>query len=209
MNTKTDMRCTLEDWAEKLAAENRLRQSAGQPESTAGSEVVLVPLSRGKYALVDAEDADRVLRLRWTCYSKPWGGLYAARKPTISPGRRVTVPMKRFILRPENDRALVDHINGNGLDNRKHNLRLCTHYQNIVNSSVSRKNKTGYKGVGMEGNRFCAYITFQGKRRLLGRFDTAMAGAAAYDRAAFAQWGVFARLNVLSHEECAGANAAA
>ncbi|HUR07040.1 MAG TPA: HNH endonuclease, partial [Nonomuraea sp.] len=91
----------------------------------------------------------------------------------------------------------VDHRNGDGLDNRRSNLRLCTRSQNIGNARTPRTNTSGYKGVYFERARglWCAEIWFNMRKRRLGRFADPKDAARAYNAAALEQWGEFARIN--------------
>ena len=95
----------------------------------------------------------------------------------------------------------VDHINRNGLDNRRRNLRIATPSQNGANRIADRRRigtSSPHKGVTWDKNRqkWSAYIHVNGKTRSLGRFATELEAAAAYDRAAVEAWGRFARLNL-------------
>lgn len=95
-------------------------------------------------------------------------------------------------------RVFVDHINGNTLDNRRENLRLCSNQQNQWNSRRRSDNTTGFKGVcdsRRVANPFAARIKVQGKTRFLGMFPTAISAAKAYDAAAIEAFGEFANVN--------------
>lgn len=93
---------------------------------------------------------------------------------------------------------VVDHINGNGLDNRRKNLRVTTQMGNCANSRKP-KNAAGYRGVfrrtGTYGVPYYAIIANCGKKRYLGQFHTAEEAAKAYDSAAVEAYGKFAQLN--------------
>jgi hypothetical protein len=89
----------------------------------------------------------------------------------------------------------VDHINRNGLDNRKTNLRLCEGWQNALNKSVRRDNRSGYKGVSRYYCKWKATVAVSGKHFYLGLFDTPKEAADAYDKAATELHGRFACLN--------------
>jgi hypothetical protein len=89
--------------------------------------------------------------------------------------------------------TMVDHRNGNKLDNRLENLRKATKSQNAANCGALVTNKLGVKGVSRCGNRYRADIRIQGKGYNLGRYDTIEEAAAAYARAAKAGFGDFAR----------------
>lgn len=93
----------------------------------------------------------------------------------------------------------TDHINGNRLDNRKKNLRVCTHSENCKNRGNRIDNKTGYKGVFPYGNgRFRVKIKLDGKMLHVGLYDTADEAARAYNRKAKELFGKYARLNKLN-----------
>ena len=102
--------------------------------------------------------------------------------------------MHRFILGFPT--AHVDHVNGDGLDNRRSNLRLCTHAQNVCGVRQVT-NKTGLVGVSLAKTtgKFLAYIHKDRKSRYLGTFPTAQLAAQAYNAAALQLFGEFARLN--------------
>lgn len=97
---------------------------------------------------------------------------------------------------------VVDHINGNPLDNRKVNLRVCTQKENLRNRRPGRS-MTGYKGVRPDYRRkhptFNAYITYDGKKRYLGKFSSAEAAAKAYNQEALKIFGEFAKLNEVTN----------
>lgn len=94
---------------------------------------------------------------------------------------------------------LTDHINGDGLDNRRSNLRPATPAQNLANSHLSKRSTSGYKGVsrftGRGRRQWRAYIAIDGRQRDLGTFVDVKEAARAYDAAALAEWGEYARLN--------------
>jgi len=95
----------------------------------------------------------------------------------------------------------VDHINGNTLDCRRLNLRLCTHKQNLANQKKQSGRSSQFKGVSFSKSRgkWEAYIKTDGKKKHLGRFDTEEAAAYAYDLEAFRLFGWFAKLNGVLH----------
>lgn len=91
----------------------------------------------------------------------------------------------------------VDHINGNTLDNRKENLRICTRSQNKMNTSRRKGNTSGYKGVCFDNTnkKWLATITINGKLKHIGLFQDAKSAAIAYDKKAKELFGDFAKLN--------------
>lgn len=156
-----------------------------------------IPLTQGKVALVDDEDYERVAAFKWhaTCSSRKrrW---YAARNATLPDGRQTKVRMHRFILNAVT--ALqVDHENGDGLDNRRSNLRPASNGQNQHNRSLSPSSTTGFKGVTFHRrwNRYYARIYNDGKEISLGYFADARSAAVAYDIRARELFGEFARTN--------------
>jgi len=91
----------------------------------------------------------------------------------------------------------VDHVSGNKMDNRRANLRVCSHQQNMFNQKMRNTNSTGYYGVSKMKNtgRYGAYIHYDGKKKYLGTYPTAEEASVARDRAAASLFGEFARLN--------------
>lgn len=95
----------------------------------------------------------------------------------------------------KDDKTLVDHINGNGLDNRKANLRTCTQAQNSQNSRRRKDNQSGYKGVHREKGKWIAKIKHNGITYRLGAFGNKKEAAKAYDKKATDLFGDFALVN--------------
>jgi hypothetical protein len=153
-----------------------------------------IPLTKGRFALVDDDDFAWLARMKW-CVS---GGLYGARQrgPTL-------VLMHRLIL--GEPAGHVDHINGDGFDNRRENLRLASPLQNQWNRRSSRGSTSRFKGVyfDVKYNNWKACISLrerrpdgrQGKTLHLGTYLTEEEAARAYDRHARQVHGQFARLN--------------
>lgn len=157
-----------------------------------------IKLSQVKYALVDDADHERLSEHKWGCM-KSRNTYYAYRafwdknkKTTSSP-----IYMHRAILSAPRGK-MCDHINGDGLDNRKSNLRLSSNAQNLANSSKNRNNTSGFKGVARSssGRKWTAQIMVNRKSRFLGSFDEKIKAAKAYDNESKRLYGEFARLNL-------------
>jgi hypothetical protein len=104
--------------------------------------------------------------------------------------------MHRVILKTPRG-LFTDHINGDKLDNRRFNLRVCTPAQNAKNQARKVNNTSGYKGVSWDKakKKWAAYIKVDYKRRFLGYFDDVRVAARTYDQAATVQHKDFARVN--------------
>lgn len=153
---------------------------------------VRIPLTRGYSAVVDTADADRVVAAGPWCAAPNGRTVYAHRRVVRSNGIATTEGMHAFLTGVDR----TDHVNGDGLDNRRSNLRRATHGQNMANKVRYRNNTSGFKGVSRRQNgRWFAQIQCQGNHRHLGYFATAEEAARAYDAAAVEAFGEFARLN--------------
>jgi hypothetical protein len=148
-----------------------------------------IPLQREFLATVDDEDYERVRLHRWNAVSNSYGKLYV-RSPQ-------GVYLHRFIVDAPHG-LQVDHINGDVFDNRRSNLRLCTHGQNQCNRGMTQANTSGFKGVFRATwckDKWVARIKSGGRITHLGSFGTPEDAARAYDAAAKSMHGDFARTN--------------
>jgi len=150
----------------------------------------LIPLTQGKFAIVDAEDYDRLSQYKW-CAAKDRELFYAHQG-----SNGTTVSMHREIMHAPKG-VICDHTDQNGLDNRKSNLRLCTSAQNQYNKRPKKGCASRYKGVVLRRDckRWRAQIGYHRKRIHLGDFDNQMEAAMAYDDKAAELFGEFAWLN--------------
>lgn len=168
----------------------------GKPRTTPAPPPVAgcawIPLTRGQFALIDTSDYDRVSEYKWASLGR--GRLFYA--SSHERGSNKNLPMHRLVLNAPKGMQ-VDHINCDGLDNRRANLRLCTTSQNCQNQRRQLGSTSGYKGVCWSRQDYCwiAYIKLNSVRRHLGSFDTAEKAAKAYDKAALELFGEFARPN--------------
>jgi hypothetical protein len=146
----------------------------------------------GGTVIVDDADYERVAAQRWyvMCPRHISDDLsYAAAKIN---GRRVL--MHRFLCDAA-DGIVIDHINRNGLDNRRSNLRPCTRAENLRNRKRGKNNTSGFKGVYQERGRWRAQINIGGRRFHLGSYKSAELAHSAYVTAAQQLHGEFARFN--------------
>lgn len=148
-----------------------------------------VPLKQGAVTLIDEADLPLISGARWHAYHNGNGLTTYAKSYSMG-------LMHRAILQPPSHLE-VDHINGNGLDNRRSNLRLATKAQNQANRRPSRTNTSGFKGVSPHAQvrKWKAEIRVAGVRHYLGLFNSPEEAAQAYDCAAFQHFGEYARLN--------------
>jgi hypothetical protein len=144
-----------------------------------------IPLTQGEKAIVDESDYD------WLTLLGSWHFDRYAKRVTRKDG---VVYMHRLIM--GNTKGHIDHINGNKLDNRRANLRVCTPQQNI-HHMASRKGTSQYKGVSWDKrrNKWKAVIGYEYKRIDIGRYDTEQEAALAYNDVAKKLHKEFAVLN--------------
>lgn len=162
-----------------------LHTRAGASECVTMKEI---KLTQGKVAIVDDSDHEWLSQYSWS-FAKVG---YAARGGK-NLGRRFGCYMHRQIMNPTKGFE-VDHKNGNKLDNRRSNLRICTSQQNKFNHPTHRNNKLGIKGVSLlKSGKFLAQIMSSGRNIYLGTHKTAALAHEAYRNAATKMRGEFAR----------------
>lgn len=160
-----------------------------------------IKLTKGFIKLVDDKDFDYLNQWKWcvlivkgskTFYAKR--GLYI--KETQETG---VILMHREILRLSNSQTKADHIDHNGLNNQRGNLRIATHSQNVANASSRKNSSSKYLGVYWDKirNKWAVEITKNYKKRYLGHFKTENEAATAYNDAAKVIHGQFANLNII------------
>lgn len=154
-----------------------------------------IELSKGKVTLVDDDDYDWLSQYKWY-----YDNAYAIKYWRTVEKKKYKIPMHRLIMSPLKE-LYIDHINRNTLDNRKLNLRVCTHQENCRNKWQSKEGKSSrYKGV-WRNKRDKTWMTAiriaKEVRKHLGSFETEIEAATAYNEAALKYHGQFARLNSL------------
>lgn len=143
---------------------------------------------KGKFAWVDDQDYDLVKDYHW--HIKPGRDCEYAKTST-------NLLMHRLILGVTDSKTDVDHIDHDGLNNRRSNIRVCTRAQNRMNSFPNVNSSSHYKGVSWSKDRskWRAQIKFNGKITHIGLFDYEMDAARAYDEVAKKYFGDYARPN--------------
>lgn len=160
-----------------------------------------ISLTQGYVALVDDEDYEELSQYRWYVRVNNHHR-YASRKIKVE-GKWVEIHMHRCLLSAP-DNLLVDHVDGNGLNNVRANLRLATKSGNNQNSRMRKDNTSGYKGVNWskEHSGWRAEIKIDGKSKFLGYFQCPIEAAKIRDKAALELHGEFALLNFPKEVVC-------
>lgn len=150
-----------------------------------------IPLTQGKVALVDDEDYEFLMQWKWRY--DPRG--YAVRTQYISGGRK-TILMHRLILNAFHG-IEIDHIDRNGLNNQSQNMRFATRAENCRNVGAHKDSASKYKGVSWYARDkiWTANIMIENKQTYLGRFQSEIEAAKAYNLEALIHHGKFAVLN--------------
>jgi hypothetical protein len=161
------------------------------------SDTLDIKLTKGFACKVDKEDYEYLSQFKWRYHN----GYASRNEVTWCPLAKKTVKTKQITLHrliiacP--DGMTVDHINGDKLDNRKSNLRICNHQQNCWNRPLQNNSTTGSRGVSYHKKmgKWMVYLTYNGKRKHLGYFSSLEEATARYDEEASKHYGEYARLN--------------
>ena len=141
-------------------------------------------------AIIDDEDFELVSSHKWS-FSR------STKYPRCRNKKGETVYMHRLLMGlSHGDSRCVDHVNGNVLDNRRENLRICTRQQNACNKRNKALPKSGFRGVRKcSAHRWQALLIRGGKAIMLGSYTNILDAARAYDKAAIHYFGEFACTN--------------
>lgn len=155
--------------------------------------LAFITLTRGYEAVIDAADIELVSGRNWTTLITRQ--LKYARTTESAHNKQRWLPLHRVILNAPSG-MVVDHINSDGLDNRRCNLRLATHAENCRNKRTANNNTSGAKGVYWDSQRdgWRAQITAAGRTYALGKFVNFDDAVAAYSQASMRLHGDFGRL---------------
>lgn len=153
-----------------------------------------IPLTRGKFAIVDDEDYEWLNQWKW--YAQKHHRTWYAKRAILKNGKLKTIYMHRQIVNAQKGQE-TDHKDGNGLHNQRSNLRFCTGSQNQMNKKMQKNCSSEFKGVylGNRLKRWRARIFLNKKQFHLGYFDKEKDAAKAYNKVAKKYFGEFARLN--------------
>lgn len=155
-----------------------------------------ITLTRGQVALVDDDDFEWLSQWRWYAQSNGRGGFYAARRARH---QGPLIYMHRLIAGTENG-LITDHVDGNGLNNQRSNLRSATQLQNMMNRIGKTAGSSRFKGVWFDARqsgarKWRSAIRINGKLKYLGRFEREEDAGAAYAAAASQHFGQFSNIS--------------
>jgi hypothetical protein len=161
--------------------------------------VRIVELTQGYVALVDDADFARVSAHKWCAnVDRKRGKVYAYRKTRGPHNKRKSIYLHRDLLGVSDPKVKVDHDDGNGLNNQRGNIRVCSKGQNNMNQKKRSDGVSSrYKGVcwHKRDKKFYAAIKIDGKSKFLGTFESERDAAKSYDAAAREHFGDFAVCN--------------
>jgi len=147
------------------------------------------------FFFIDGSDFEKVNKLTWNTH-KMQNNKFYVKHDFWEKNIRSSMYLHRYIMDCP-DEMVVDHIDGNPLNNCRSNLRICTRRQNLFNSKKLKGSKNKYRGVRKDHNRFHAYIKGDNEKQLyLGSFLTEEEAALKYNEVALRLRGEFAVLSV-------------
>lgn len=169
-----------------------IRRWKGVFKMTATTQRCIIPLTKGKHTIVDPEDYEQQSKHKW--YANRGDSKKIPRYYAVRQKNKKALLMHREIMNCPKGME-VDHINGDTLDNRKANLRICTHAENSQNSKGKHNSTSQYKGVWSKDGKWAAKIGYMKGDKYIGSFPHEVMAAKAYDDSAKRIFGEFAWLN--------------
>ena len=150
-----------------------------------------IPLTQEKFTLVDDEDYEEIKKYKWWLVSAGYAGRKIGNRKNRKP-----LYLHRYILKAPKG-TVVDHLNGNKLDNQKSNIRICTQSHNLQNKKITKNSTSKYRGVSWSEyhKKWHSRICFKQKKTHVGYFDNEKIAAAEYDRVALKIYGENAYFN--------------
>jgi|LakMenEpi03Aug12_release.lakeMendotaPanAssembly.Ray.scaffolds.fasta_scaffold591655_1 hypothetical protein len=159
----------------------------------------LLPLTKDKFALVDDDDYYWLSQWNWFAVEikNTWYARRSKKKGILRSNEKYEIYLHRIVMRCSDIDFVIDHLDKNGLNNQKENLRICTKSENNKHTSSHKNSSSQYLGVSYDKNRnkWSANLMNNGKRILFKRYNTEIEAAKAYDITAKTQFGVYANLN--------------
>jgi hypothetical protein len=152
-----------------------------------------IKLTKSKFALVDNSDFEELNKYKWYCF-KYGNTYYAMRSSNRIKGKQTVIKMHRFLMNPLKGQQ-IDHVDGNGLNNQRKNLRICNHSENQRNKKIYKSNISGFKGVSWNknANKWQSFIRVDSKRIHLGYFKSKLSAFETYCKASVEFHGKFSR----------------
>lgn len=157
-----------------------------------------IALTQGYEAMVDDDDYPSLVEYNWSARVRSHT-VYAQRAALLAEPGDIVLMHRQLLGAPSG--ILVDHADGNGINNCRYNIRVCSDSQNLQNRRRLRTSSAPYKGIYYEGPSWVARITLESRTTTLGRFRSAVEAAIAYNSAAKRVFGAFARLNDIGEDE--------
>lgn len=149
-----------------------------------------------KTVWIDLEDYDKIKNYKWYVKKDHYSGCFYVSSHDLTTKNKKTIKIHRIIMNAKKNQ-IVDHINHNTLDNRKSNLRICTHQENMRNTKKHKKTSSKFKGVSFHSRDkiYSVYITIDKKMKYLGSFKNEIDAAKCYNKHALEKFGQFAHIN--------------
>jgi len=160
-----------------------------------------IPLSQGKFALIDDEDYERVSKYKWCVNSSGYAVRSFRELQANGNYKQKAMKMHRFIMNANEGDGIIDHRDTIRINNQKYNLRVASFVENLRNQKINKNNKSGFKGVRLHkpSSLYIAQIGINGKQKHIGYFKCPVEAAKAYNEAAIKYFGEFAQLNEIKY----------